>query len=74
MDQGVDEVYCSACSKAIKPVNAYKLFLDEMAEVPWSTPEHRIFKGGNHTYLCSKKCYEIFKKNMIEFWHPDGEY
>lgn len=36
MDQGVDEVYCSTCSKAIKPVNAYKIFLDEIAEIPWS--------------------------------------
>ncbi|HLI46131.1 MAG TPA: hypothetical protein VKU94_02960 [Geobacterales bacterium] len=67
-------VYCSVCGNRMKPSQAYKIFLDEIAEVPWSTPEHRVYKGGNHAYLCSEKCYEIFKKNMKEFWHPDGEY
>jgi YHS domain-containing protein len=67
-------VYCVKCTKRFKPVNAYRIFLDEVEEVPWSTPEHREYKGGNHTYICSEKCYHDFKKNMKEFWDPKGVY
>jgi YHS domain-containing protein len=48
--------------------------VDEKVEVPWSTHEHPEYKGGEPIYICSKKCHEIFKKNMKEFWHPEGEY
>jgi YHS domain-containing protein len=58
----------------MKPAEIYKIFLDEIAEAPWSTPEHREYVGGKHAYLCSKKCYESYKWNMKAFWHPDGEY
>lgn len=67
-------VYCSSCSKRMKPSEAYKIFLDETAEVPWSTPEHPEYVGGNHIYVCSKECNEILKKNMKGFWDPEGEY
>jgi YHS domain-containing protein len=67
-------VYCVKCAKRFKPVNAYRIFLNELEEVHWSTPEHREYKGGNHIYICSEKCYQDFKKNMKEFWDPNGEY
>lgn len=68
------EVHCISCGKHFKSSNAYRVFVDEKVEVPWSTPQHREYKGGEPIYVCSKKCYEDFKKNMKEFWHPEGEY
>lgn len=69
-----EAVNCTVCGKKIRISEAYKIFLDEVAELPWSTPEHREYKGGKHTYLCSRECYEKYKLNMKEFWHPEGEY
>ncbi len=67
-------VYCVSCGNSLKPSNAYRVYVDEKVEVPWSTHEHPEYKGGEPIYVCSKKCHEIFKKNMKEFWHPEGEY
>ena len=67
-------VYCAKCSKGLQPSQAYRIFLDDVVELPWSTPQHRQYKGGNNVYLCSKKCYEEYKLNMKEFWNPEGEY
>ena len=69
-----DIVYCTSCGKRMKPSEAYRIFLDETAEVPWSTKDKPEYVGGNHAYLCSEECYESYKRNMKEFWHPDGEY
>lgn len=71
---GSNFVYCVKCAKHLKPVDAYKIFVDEIVELPWSTPQHREYKGGETIYLCSEKCYQNFKKNMKEFWDPNGEY
>ncbi len=67
-------VYCVSCGNPLMPKDAYKIFVDEIVELPWSTPQHRNYKGGNTKYVCSKECYEVFKMNMKEFWHPNGEY
>jgi YHS domain-containing protein len=50
------------------------VYVDEKVEVPWSTPQNPIYKGGEPIFVCSKNCYEAFKMNMKEFWHPNGEY
>ncbi len=67
-------VYCVSCGNSLKPSNAYKVYVDEKVEVPWSTPQNPIYKGGEPIFVCSKNCYEAFKMNMKEFWHPNGEY
>ena len=67
-------VYCVSCGDSLKPADAYKVSVDEMVELPWSTPRHREYKGGETIYVCSEECYQIFKKNMNEFWNPEDEY
>ena len=38
--------YCVSCGNGLKPADAYRVYVDEMVEVPWSTPENPIYKGG----------------------------
>lgn len=60
-------VYCVSCGNSLKPSTAYRMYVDEKVEVPWSTPQNPIYKGGEPIFVCSKKCHDAFKMNMKEF-------
>ena len=67
-------VMCTSCGKEFSPSDAYKILVEETELLPWSTLDNPQYKEKGPIYLCSKKCYQAFKMNMKEFWHPEGEY
>ena len=67
-------VMCTSCGNNFNPPDTYKILVEETELLPWSTPANPQYKEKGPIYLCSKHCYEVYKKNMKEFWDPDGEY